>query len=484
MSRRISEEDRRLLLLELSRRESKITAVRGSLFPEQLAFIDDPCRTKTAQCTRRAGKSYCAGAALTLACLETPGCTCLYIATTREQAKRIMYKDVLKVIDKTFDLKAKFNHTTLEVVFPNGSVIYLLGVDSKPEEMEKALGQKYKRVIIDEAGSWKQDQVKLVHDILEPACADLDGEICLTSSPVGHTRSYFFQITSVEDPNHPKFVSGWSRHKWTWAENPHIAAKMRKHIEGLKQRTPRIEETPAFRNNYLNEWVVDPGNRVYRYDPDRNTANSLPQDHEYRYYLGLDLGFNDDTAIVIAACSDTDSHMYFVEVFKKKELDITAVAEQLTFFKNKYQPVKMLVDGASKQAVEELKRRHGFPLEVADKLGKADMIEIMNADFITGAIKILPKAMELAEEYEGLIWDDKEKLKKVEHHACPNHAADGGLYTWRHSFHYRSRPKEIPVDPNSDDGLEIWWDKEARKGLKKHEEDFVKRDWGKDYGYN
>lgn len=87
---------------ELQLRQSTIRNLRSSLFSKQQDFIDDPAKLKVALCTRRAGKSYgCAGIYMAITCVENPGCNCLYMATTRESAKKIILKDILKVIDKS-----------------------------------------------------------------------------------------------------------------------------------------------------------------------------------------------------------------------------------------------------------------------------------------------------------------------------------------------------------------------------------------------
>lgn len=402
----------------------------------------------------------------------------LYIATTREQAKRIMFKDVLKVISRNFKLTLGFNHTTLEVTFPNGSMIYLMGMDSKPEEMEKALGQKYRKVYIDEAGSWKQDLEHLVHSVLEPACADLEGSICMMGSPVSNTKSYFFQLT-----NRPELHLGWSSKKWTWDDNPHVRIQMQKQIDRKVAVNPRIVETAAFKQMYLGQWVIDPGNLVYKFNGDRNKIDALPKEHNYHYVLGLDLGFTDETAFVISAYSPSDKNMYIVEVIKRAGLDITGVAEYLTRLRHQYDPFKYIVDGASRQAVEELRNRWHFPLESSDKTGKADVIEIMNADFVMGRIKLLPGAESLELEYADLVWDQQSK-KREEHPGCSNHASDGALYSWRMCYHYLSQDAIKKPTRNSSEEMDIWWERQASLGSKTVTEDFAKRDFGKDYGFH
>jgi len=78
-------------------------------------------------CTRRAAKSYSDELALAKAALERPDVSCLHIGLTREPAERIMWKGVLKAINRRHKLGIRFNESELSARFPNGSVIYLVG---------------------------------------------------------------------------------------------------------------------------------------------------------------------------------------------------------------------------------------------------------------------------------------------------------------------------------------------------------------------
>lgn len=471
---------------ELNERQRVRDALRASCFKEQLDFIDDPSKLKLAQCTRRAGKTFGAGGIYAVdTALWYPESTLLYICTTRDTARRILLKDVLYPIKRKHNIQMSVNLQSLMVTFPkSNSVLYLLGLDSKPEEADKALGQKYKLVIIDEGGNWKQDQHHMIHSVLEPACADNDGTICMIGAPSNNLKTYFYDICgrSYLDPAYRG--QGWSVHKWGWWNNPHMAEKMAKRIALMKERNPLVEETPIYKQMYLNEWVVDPSALVYKYSDERNTATELPKDHHWIYTLGIDLGYEDDSAFVLSAYSPTHPHMFFCEAIKRKHQDITDVANILGDFKSRYPISKWIVDGASKQAVQELVKRHGFPLIPADKRGKTDMIEIMNADFTTGAIKLLDNKCDiLKDEYGNLIWD-KTKVPKEEHPACPNHGADAALYGWRANYHFTSREPEKKVKPGSEEAMEQWWEREAERGARsqRQQEDFVKSDWGKEYG--
>jgi hypothetical protein len=88
--------------------------------------------------------------------------SCLYIGLTRESAKRIMWKDILKDINRQRTLGIQFNESELSAKFPNGSVIYLVGADSNEDERQKLLGQKFVLVVIDEAQAFGIDLRQLV----------------------------------------------------------------------------------------------------------------------------------------------------------------------------------------------------------------------------------------------------------------------------------------------------------------------------------
>ncbi len=419
-------------------------------FDKQIDFINDPAKLKALFCTRRASKSYTAGLYLVKEALETPGVSCLYLALTRYSAKGIMWKDILKAIDKKHKLGMKFNETSLTATLPNGSEICLLGVDSTEEEKQKLLGKKYKIAVIDEAASYTIDLKELVYSILKPALADHRGTICLMGTPGNFTKGLFFEVTNGQEP-------GWSLHQWTTFDNPFMAKQWQEEIDELIKNNPLIIETPWFKQMYLGQWVVDKNKLVYKYSAEKNNYLDLPilTRGKYYYSMGVDLGYDDDTAFSIGCYSDHDPNLYIVETFKKSKMDITDVAEKTKEFELKYNLDKIIVDGANKQAVEEIRKRHGIPLVTADKTGKADFIEIMNAELIQGNIKVNTKqAFDLIDEWLGLIWMTKGEeiiIPKKEHSGCPNHISDSTLYLWRYCYQYMWQKLEVKARPGSEE---------------------------------
>ncbi len=412
-------------------------------FQVQKQFIEDGAQLIAALCTRRAAKSFSAAKRLVRAMYKHPGCSCLFIALTRESAKKILWKDVLKVINRRWKLGATFNETELSMRLPNGSILYLLGVDTSEDEKEKLLGQKYAEVCIDESASYTIDLHALVYGILKPGVADYRGTICLVGTPGNLKKGLFFDLTEGQDPRNPGrwTKQGWSCHRWSTLDNPYMADNWKEEIAQLIADNPGIEETPLFQQNYWGVWVIDDSKLVYRYMPVRNDFNGeLPvyERGEWHYVLAIDLGFTDACSFTICAYHDHDRTLYVVLSYKKAGLDITATSEHADSLKAKFPIEQTVIDGANKQAVEELNNRKGLMADTADKTGKADFIDIMNAEFIQGRVKLSPDTQPLKDEYAGLIWDPRQLLKgkRVEHPGCQNHCTDGGLYGWRFCWQY------------------------------------------------
>lgn len=463
--------ERAAAILQEVVRRSKPSPIRLSAFPKQRAFLDDPAKMKAALCTRRSGKSYGAGVELFDGADSFPGTSQLYVALTRESAKRIMYKDVLRAIDRKFSLNAHFNETTLDVRLPNGSMIYLLGVDAKPEEAEKILGQKFKRVVVDEGASYRQDIKKLINGIIRPALTDLDGTCTFLGTP-GNVKGYFHDVTTG-------LVPGWSVHKWSAHDNPHVAANWQKEIDELIAANPSIVDTPLFKQHYLGEWTVDTSQLVYKFDEKRNRVKELPfalDDEGVHFIMAIDLGYTDPTAIVILAYTDHDPTLYIVEAHKRPGLTVSQVAAWIRGFMERYVFERMVIDIASKQVVEELRQRYKLPLEAAEKSAKADAIEMMNSDMLTGRVKVVGDACEaLVEEWQNLVWDER-ATKPTENSACANHCADGGLYGWREAKNYASEPLKKKPKRGTEEEIDAWWEGEEERQRQAARVPFWERD--------
>lgn len=444
-------------------------------FPEQRAFIEDEGNMLVALCTRRAGKSFGAALRLIRAAYRHPGASCLFLALTRLSAKGILWDDVLKVINRKWKLGATFNESELMMRLPNGSRIYLLGADANEDEREKLLGKKYAEVDIDESASYSIDFEHLVFGTLKPAVADYRGNVVLIGTPSNIKSGLFYELTQGQDPRTPGrwTKNGWSGHRWSAFQNPHMAKQWQAEIDELVANNPLITETPAFQQNYYGVWTIDDNALVYRYEEGRNDYVNLPTfaRGSWTFVLGVDLGFNDDSSFTVVGFHEFARVLYVVESSKEAGLDITDVAERVATLKRRYPIVRTRIDGANKQAVAELNNRHGTEAEAADKREKAEFIDLMNAEFIQGRVKLSALCEPLKEEYKVLVWDERalKKGKRIEHPGCSNHATDSTLYAWRDCWQYLSEME--PAAPPKLNTPE-WYEAQAAQAVQENTEMF------------
>lgn len=427
-------QEARKWLKKLNRSQEGSFNLEACAFKEQRAFIDDRHRLKALFCTRRAAKSFTGGIYLIKTALENPNSNSLFIGLTRQSAHGIIWKDILRELDRTYKLNIKFNETLLTATFPNGSVIWVTGADTDEQEMNKLLGKKYKLVVIDEASMFTVNVHQLVYGVLKPATADQRGTICLLGTASNITRGLFYDITTNKEP-------GWSMHAWTAYDNPHVAEQWREEIADINKSRPLFKETALFRQWYLNQWVIDEDALVYKYSDERNQTTGLPLfENSSHYILGVDLGHSPDPSAFVVSCyNDTSPFLYIIHAEKHLHMDITAVSDKIKLLDKKYNFDAKIIDGSMKMAIAEMNSRHNVGVIPADKQGKEHWINLLNSDLIQGRIKFLSTAKELTDEMSSLVWETDNgsiKIPRKEHKALPNHLCDAFLYLWRYTHPY------------------------------------------------
>lgn len=468
-------------LVKRRRIQANLPDIFSGTFSQQKDFILDPAKLKALFCTRRSAKSYTAGLYLIYEALNNPGCNCLFTGLTRLSAKGIIWKDILHVIDRQFNLGASFNQTDLTMKLQNGSEIWVTGIDADEQEMKKVLGRKFRLACIDEASMYTINLNGFIYGVLSPAMTDPNrggerGTICLMGTASDFPTGLFYDVTTKKE-------KGWRLYEWTAHDNPYVAKQWKEGLDEIARERPLYMETPQFKQWYLNQWVIDEEKLVYRFNPNKNLVKAIPHlsADGWTYVLGVDTGWEDDNAFVLTGYHLNDPNVYVFKAFKKKKLTFDQVVEIIQLFMKdpELAPHKVFVDGANKQGVESMRARSNIPFEFADKQDKATFIELCNADMVQGLVKVLdiPQNRPLWEEWMGLVWvTDGEKIKfpKKEHPNLPNHLCDAWLYAWRCGFHYHASPPVKKIVHGSRDWYleqsENIWEKEREKLLEEQGE--------------
>jgi len=476
----------RLVLEELARRKLarlNIPNVLAHAFSNQVDFIRDPSTQKVLFCTRRSAKSFTAGLYLVQQALQNPGCNCLFLGLTRASAKAIIWKDILNIINTKYSLGASFNQTELTMTFPNGSVIAVTGVDVDESEMNKLLGRKYRLVCIDEASMYTINVSNLVYGVLGPAMVDPNdgaesGTICLMGTASNFPRGLFYDITTGRE-------RGWKLFEWTAHDNPFVAKQWAMALEKIKAERPLYMQTPQYKQWYLNQWVVDEEKLVYKFDTAKNLTKTVPHlPHDgWTYTLGVDTGWEDDSAFVLTAYHVNNPYLYILKSFSKPKMTFDEVAGKIQEFMrdSSCAPHRVIIDGANKQGVESMRFRSAIPFEYADKQDKVTFIELCNSDLIQGRILVVDSEdnRPLWEEMASLIWvtdGDVIKYPKKENPSLSNHLCDAFLYAWRCGYHYASVKAEKKIAVGSrewhqkqSEDTQALWESERDRLLEMHD---------------
>lgn len=446
--------DTNRLIQEYQKRNKFPIAVQAyvdSLTPVQQQMFVHPARFKAAHSGRRAGKTHLGRVVALQAAGENPGDFIpIFERTATCAAARVMWRE-LRRDNLTWSLGLKFNETTKVVTCPNGSQIGIVGVD-KIDETEKVRGDHHPVVIVDEAGTFRPAVLTtLYREAIRPALIDTKGSLWMIGTPNAACLGPFHDACMPE--------SGFEVFAWDMRDNPYIKDADAE-IESILKEYGWTWQTPAFRREILGEWAFDGSNLVYDFRSPQNIEK--PPDTIDAYVIGIDLGWKDDTAIVVLGFHRHHTEkIWVVAAWKEPELTVFEIAQHVREFAAHYEPDAIVCDtgGLGKTLVEEMRRRHGLPIEAAEKVKKNASIELLNSDLRTDKLAFAPDLTELYQELRTLQWAPMKFRSDVRRIAegCDDHLADAMLYAWRRAYHWVNErlPSRVPAmhDPRYEEYL-------------------------------
>lgn len=406
-------------------------------------------------------------------------------------------------------LNLKFNHSDSVWTHENGSRGRLAGAETRADiEYLRGAAAEADIVIIDECKSFAPDLLReLIQDVIDPGLMTRDGICVMGGTPGAIPFGPFYEGTAEQSraietcdscglahptcipvgqegsPAYqcPEFQTDiaevWRLHTWTIADNVAAPAQWKRALR-IKKRNGYGDDHPTWRREFLGEWVTDATDLVYAWagcraagknvtwnprpeDISRENPSGLPVElGPWHFVLGLDIGYVDESAFVLAAYSETVRELRHVYDFKRSEMLCDDFIEEVLAVIDRYgMPEAIVADtggAGAKMLIETLNARHGTGIIPAEKRDKQAHWELINSDFHAERIKIIP-GTDLAHELAGLQWDLSRNSKVIlartgalkEDPSCPNHLCDALLYLWRYAYHYFSEPVSAVPDRNS-----------------------------------
>ncbi len=381
-----------------------------------------------------------------------------YITLTREAAKDIIH-DPLRTLGLEANLDLRFKENNGDVVLPNGSKIILRGCEDK-RQVEKLRGPKYPGAVIDEAQGIPGYLKYMIQEILEPALLDYPGsQIYLAGTPNAACSGILYDIVHGDTS-----MGHWEVFQWTMLDNESYARKgvdVAAELEKIRVNRGLDVADPSYMREWQGKWVRDTESTVYKYLPSRNDLYTSSWEKmrarasDWEFAMGIDLGWNNPSAFVVAAFSSALGKFVVVDSFQQSEMSTDAIARQIGVFFQLYGDMPVIADsgGYGKSIVEGLVSTYGLPVQPAEKTKKATYIEFLNNELRSASVSVLqPKNAQLAEQLSLLQWSDKSAAAGIpkEDKRSPNHLCDALLYCWRSAWYQGETGLAEQPDPFTD----------------------------------
>lgn len=477
---------------------------KGNL--KQYQLVTDPSAHVVGLCPRRAGKSWAAAIAALITGEAKPGSISIIISLNLKQLKRLYWAggpSGLFTLARKFNLNLQWNHSMLKWEHENGSIGYLMGAEDD-EQLEVLRGLEADLYVIDECKSFSPARLrKLVVEILSPQRASRQGRIMMIGTPGNAPAGPFWEAScpgALDSQKRPFSVPYgekdpfgrprvWSRHHWTLEDNKALPHQWEEALI-TRDNAGWDATSPIWRREYLGEWAEGGDGLVFRYaeargtgrvtwipEPTKDNPTGLPEEGApWRLIGGLDIGFEDRTAFVVAGYSARLRELRHVYDVSKAHMVVDDLADMLAEAYERFGQIEVIhADAGSlgKMVVESLVRR-GFPIEKAEKREKFDHIELLNSALTRGEVKII-EGTTLEQQLLTGSWDLKDgtrdELAKVgrlrEDESIPNDSTDAFLYLYRGSLHQfgHQAPTDVPAP-----GTREWVELQKNTALKKARE--------------
>lgn len=234
--------------------------------------------------TSNSGKSAIAKRKLVLSALNPnsgyPDANYFAAAPVQQQAERIYWKDLIKLIPKNLVIKISKSDHSIELY--NGATIYVIGMD-KPERVE---GVPWNGCILDEYANMKKSAWT---ENVRPALADRNGWAWLIGVPEGRNHYYELYQFACDPENHPEWAA------FTWPSADILSP------EEIKSAKESLDEL-TFRQEMMADFVTFEGRCYYPFLRETH-CRPLRQLYNPKGLLAFCFDFNVDPGVA-AICQE------------------------------------------------------------------------------------------------------------------------------------------------------------------------------------
>lgn len=364
---------------------------------------------------RRTGKS--SGAAvLALAKLLEPNQSVIVVAPDFNLSSIIW--DFTTELIEAFNIETKrFNLKDRVVRLVNDSTLRLLSANNR----SSLVGRAANLLIVDEAALIPDDEY-FTRDLRPALSTYPDSRALFISTPRGRENYLYQYYLRGDDPNFPEWGSGL----FPWHANPRLTQA---DIEEAKRAIPET----LFRQEYYCEWASFEG-QIYKLDENKHLTDLTseqasyvisPDNPRFTFIGGLDMGFRDATAFVIAATDGT--HWFIVDEYIASEGTTSQHAEVIKAMSEYWNVENIYIDSAAQQTKADLAYDYDIACDNAIKSVNDGIAFIQSLIENNHVMFDIEHASYCFKSMSGYRWNSKTEKSKP-YHDWTSHCCDAIRY--------------------------------------------------------
>ena len=349
--------------------------LKKMLFPWQQKVFESNRKKKTMCCGRRSGKTFSVVQQALKECLKGPilcpdGTKKTRIAAiiglTVEKTANLYWENIKSAIEKCHISTSKVDNGAYTVYFSNGSILQLLGNNSKAER-EKIRGADYCFVAIDECQS-QSGMYYLCEDILKPILKGTDGTLVLLGTGPISAGGYWERC--INDDAFEHFHA-------TMEDNPTVP-NYEHALQDVLEENHWDKNNITYRREYLGEIAYDTERMIL---PKRVYYDAIPDDfHPVKCYIGVDYGWRDYSSFA-PIIIDAQGQGYLVGEWKQNKTGATELVNK------------------AKSIVDAFHKKYNLPMEDIHIVADSSHQQI-SVDFYNQGITQVENAYKQDENYQ------------------------------------------------------------------------------------
>lgn len=419
--------------------------MRAELAPKFQAIWDADNPREYLRMARRVGKThYLVRRQAAKASMGAPEAMNPYILPTHKSCRLVVWPLAKRIVLRHFP-DAVVNETLTTIALPVGGTLVYGGCETMAD-VGRWYGMAFAQAVTDERGNFPDAVlVELDDEALEPSLMDFGGDFSGGGNPGRTLRGRWYEQTKdgVRDDPTPLYL-GDAR------ENPFLGQPAAAYFELVKERHGWTDASPTFRRQYLGEWVEDAEGLVFPFTA-ANMIDKLPECSrmggalpaaQWRYVIGVDVGYVDSTAIAVLAAHPLDNREVILSAEKHPQWLPDQLGHRLRELRRQYASSVIVMDtgGMGKVHAAELTRKFGMAIIPAEKRDKASAVRIMRDDIRSGRlVAIASECGPLLDEASVVGWDD-DRLNPEE--GLPDDCIHATMYAKRWNHHYGDKSVE------------------------------------------